>query len=202
MMDLIKYLSDSGLKLSEYNDVVITKKLENTEQLLDKLVSIKSLFGIDYKLYKVLRKFNFGVNEIVIKREMLNNDVYMKGIENIFHTYETEDNGFISYDKMRSSIIKILHPTEYNVLIVMQKNMKVNVIDSTLFNDMRRYLEYVFELENDIKIVLKQYYNLKNNKINHIRMSLNIPFNEDRYLTDERKTIINDIVRKFIGLCI
>lgn len=170
-------------KLDTYNTVNIIYDIKN-EDLNNILLKLKTLYNCNFKVLKVNSQYDSNNFTKIVKKYKLNKKLN-NSVNNIFHTYE-ENTGFISYDKYYHKIIDI-QKLDNNNIISIEQNTNIpycnNCVSNKTFN-----LEYNFEFDNNIVIKIEHYI-----KLDKIRLIINIPILEEKYINPEKLDYINDL---------
>jgi hypothetical protein len=178
--------------LGKSNTVNIVYSINTKEELYDILTKLKTLFGYDFKLSQVNKVIDTKNNVVSISKRNINAEL-LHSVDNIFHTYN-DNTGFISYDKYRHKINNII-TIDTTRIISIENNLSVAISES--YNDeiTYRYLEYLFAMENDIKVSLQQHLDI-NHKTEHYRLQIHIPINEEKHISTSKLEYINVLCNK------
>ena len=169
-------------KLDTYNTVNIIYDIKN-EDLNNILLKLKTLYNCNFKVLKVNSQYDSNNFTKIVKKYKLNKKLN-NSVNNIFHTYE-ENTGFISYDKYYHKIIDI-QKLDNNSILSIEQNTNISYCNNCIINKTFN-LEYNFELDNNIIIKIEHYI-----KLDKIRLIINIPILEEKYINPEKIDYIND----------
>jgi hypothetical protein len=175
--------------LKSYNIINIDYTINNINELYNIIMRLKTLFSMDFKLSNVKKVIDTKNNIISLNKKMINSPIIHK-TDNIFHTYE-DTSGFISYNKYKHESNDIIS-IDTGRIISVERNIKTEITESYNNDMIINYLEYQFNLEYNIEVLVKQYLY----DVEHYRLRIHIPINEEKHILSEKEQYINDICDK------